>query len=265
LLTSYVERRERGRGNNKHIRCIEMNEARRLYLDTYGIIDTVDQMIKEARVKYTCWKWWHSPMSHAKAMVVATAYEMYLECAEGKLLPSWKVEKPMTYRQFCLRLSEQMMAYDPRNMDYPGDSEYRLVTQQPKKRRRKNNHVLQDVPSLDVSTLAEARRTGRVCSYDYKKFQEHMASVKQAKNAAECDICGKRTFWHCGICKVPNCILEERRFKGCSCMFNFHNERWLGLARSDSKNLAQWRAPTQKKQQQNARIVKQVQKAAYGN
>ena len=39
------------------------------------------------------WKYWHAPMNHAKALAVVTSYDIYKECAEGKINPDWKVYK----------------------------------------------------------------------------------------------------------------------------------------------------------------------------
>jgi len=32
-------------------------------------------------------------MNHAKALAVVTSYDIYKECAEGKINPDWKVYK----------------------------------------------------------------------------------------------------------------------------------------------------------------------------
>eukprot|EP00957_Ditylum_brightwellii_P151926 11569335-Ditylum_brightwellii.AAC.1 len=72
-----------------------MNEQRKIYLSAYGVVDIVDHMIKIAMIRYICLKWWHFPASHGKRMGVATAYEMYMDCALGHLLPVWKNDNIM--------------------------------------------------------------------------------------------------------------------------------------------------------------------------
>jgi len=52
-------------------------------------------------------------MNHAKALAIVTAYDMYLECCEGKLNPDWKVDKPVDFHLFRERLGTQMLKYDP--------------------------------------------------------------------------------------------------------------------------------------------------------
>jgi hypothetical protein len=69
-------------------------------------------------------------MLHAKAMAIVTAYDMYIECAIGKLNPLLKVQKPMTFWRFCERLLIQMLQYDPQHRLYLGDKALRKSTQQ---------------------------------------------------------------------------------------------------------------------------------------
>jgi hypothetical protein len=68
-----------------------MNTSRELYLKKYGAIDKMDHMIENCDMHYGSWKYWHSAMLHAKSTSIVTAYDMYKECAEGDLDPSWKV------------------------------------------------------------------------------------------------------------------------------------------------------------------------------
>ena len=72
-----VRAKERGRNkDNKKNWVIEMNDARALYLSTYGSIDNVDKLIKFCRIKCCIWKYWHAAMLHAKAMACAIAYSI---------------------------------------------------------------------------------------------------------------------------------------------------------------------------------------------
>ena len=75
--------------------------ARLLYLKSYSRIDSIDHLIKQCRVAYRSWKYWHSPANHAKALAIATAYDMYLELAEGKVLPSMKISHPIDFFYFA--------------------------------------------------------------------------------------------------------------------------------------------------------------------
>jgi hypothetical protein len=136
----YAKTKERGRTSNGSKRqwAIEMNNAQELYLRTYGItycIDLLDHLIKNCDMQYRSWKYWHSAMLRAKAMAVIVAYDMYLECCEGKLHSLWKVEKPVSFYIFRQRLAIQMLTYSATNRKYPGDNNFRISTKQHKDRR----------------------------------------------------------------------------------------------------------------------------------
>ncbi len=94
-------------------------------------------MIKNCFIRYDTWKYWHAPYLHAQAMGVVAAYDMYMECADGQLDNSWAIpmNKRMTFTQFCMKLSEQMLTYDPHHNNYPGDSKFCRYTQHHKLRR----------------------------------------------------------------------------------------------------------------------------------
>ena len=47
-----LEKREQGRGHGKRVWGIEMNHARKLYLNTYYRIDVIDHLIKNCRMYY---------------------------------------------------------------------------------------------------------------------------------------------------------------------------------------------------------------------
>jgi len=71
-------------------------------------------------------------------MSVIVAYNMYIECCEGGLDSEWFVEAKdrMTFRDFRLLLSEQMMTYDPREQLYHGDENFRKVTRLGKRKKK---------------------------------------------------------------------------------------------------------------------------------
>ena len=142
-LQLYVDPKERGRGDKKRTWAIEMNESRRLYLNSYGAINRMDHLIHNCNMGYRyvvafngcsflcccqrfltqcrTWKYWHAPMCHAKSMAVVVAYDMYLEVAEGNLNPAWKIANPVSFHRFREKLAIQMLEYDPRQRKYLGD------------------------------------------------------------------------------------------------------------------------------------------------
>jgi hypothetical protein len=68
-------------------------------------------MIKNAAIAYKSWKYWHVPFNHAHSMVVIAAYDIYKYCCKGLCDKDWFVEegKRMSFREFRLKLSEQML------------------------------------------------------------------------------------------------------------------------------------------------------------
>eukprot|EP00957_Ditylum_brightwellii_P082203 6250610-Ditylum_brightwellii.AAC.1 len=110
-------------------------------------------------------------------MGTATCYEIYMDCASGKVVAAWKLDNPMSYCDFCLCLGEQMMTYNPKNVHYPaGDSSFRSVTQLQKKHCAKS-HKTNDKPSAE--DYIEAQHSRQCCTNNYKEFARHMTSCKQ--------------------------------------------------------------------------------------
>jgi hypothetical protein len=81
----FAKTKERGSGTQKRKWVIEMNDARQLYLATYGRIDTIDNLINKCNMYYCSWKYWHSAKNHGLALAVVTAYGMYKECVQETL------------------------------------------------------------------------------------------------------------------------------------------------------------------------------------
>ncbi len=83
------------------------------------------------------------PFLHALSMAVIAAYDTYIECCEGGLDAEWSVDAKnrMSFRDFRLRLSEQMLSYDSQNQSYKGDEAFRAVTKLSKQKRDEVNHI----------------------------------------------------------------------------------------------------------------------------
>eukprot|EP00536_Pseudo-nitzschia_multiseries_P001607 jgi/Psemu1/3716/gm1.3716_g len=69
-------------------------------------------------------------INYAKALAIAVAYDIYIKCTEGKLVPEWGMKKPMTAHQFQARLAEQIIWYHPLNDFFWGDTALQKHTQQ---------------------------------------------------------------------------------------------------------------------------------------
>ena len=160
-----VRAKQRGKNkDNKRHWVIEMNDARSLYLSTYGSIDNVDKLVKFCRMKCCSWKYWHAAMLHAKAMVCAIAYGIYIECSEGNLNPAWKVDKTLSFWEFRDKLGRQLLSYDPRYGHYPGDKLMRSYTAMNKDQRHQKkaqSSKRNKSSSVDNRSAASSKRKDR--------------------------------------------------------------------------------------------------------
>ena len=270
----YAQQRERGRGLFKRQWAIEMNEGRQLYLSTYGKIDRIDHMIKNCNMYYRSWKYWHAPMNHAKALAVVTAYDMYKECAEGKINPEWRVYKIVDFHRFRERLGQQMLTYDPRKRLYIGDEKFRVCTQQNQEQRRRTSPARSSSSSSQSTTSgigdeecsSENASSTRLCGFLDTLF-EHQESVKRfpGNNGRVCFVCGGRTSKSCTKCGVALHLLPpEGKQTKISCFMLYHNTGFFGLARQDCgivrRRRRDWEFPSQEEMQLNSQQMRQIHK-----
>jgi len=213
-------------------------------------------------------------MNHAKALAIVTAYDMYLECAEGKLNPAWKVDKPVDFHRFREKLGMQMLAYDPRSRLYAGDEKFRSSTQQNQTQRRRTSKSLSPARSMqstssgvcedDLSSTTES--STRLCGF-LDTIIEHIESCKRfpGTNGRLCVVCGVRTAKYCSKCGKPmHTSPIEGSDSQVSCFIHYHNTSFFGLAREDCKMVKKrqkdWSFPTEQQRQLNAAQMKQIHK-----
>ena len=96
--------RERWHFDNRRYWGIRMNEARQLYLGTYSLIDSIYHLIKNCRMQYRCWKYWHLLIINAMYLAMSVAYNMYLAVVEGELDQTWKDDNIVDFCTFCYLL-----------------------------------------------------------------------------------------------------------------------------------------------------------------
>jgi hypothetical protein len=259
----YAHTKERGQSklNMKRKWAIEMNEARELYLRTYGAVDRIDHLIKNCKMTYRSWKYWHSAMIHGKRLAVTVAYDMYLECAEGMLEQDWKVRRPVDFHRFREKLAIQMLQYSPKNNIYPGDDKFRVSTQVPKKKRRRTSiSVATDQAAVESIELrgngligreALEGAQGHLCGF-LDDLLLHEQSVEQFPNRGHqvCACCGKPTYTRCMKCPGnPAFHLTKPKGRINSCFIHYHNTSSFGLWRSDyrytgqTRSLSSWQYP----------------------
>jgi hypothetical protein len=197
------------------------------------------------------WKYWHSPMLHAKAMIYVITYDIYLECATGKLDPDWKLEEKqiVDFYRWREKLSTQMLQYSPKNRKYPGDEKFRVSTSQPKSQRMFTSPI-STAPRLPRSAASVASATSGVTADDVKKAEkrlcgdlclllQHVDSVVPLPNGSKrvCAVCGVKCKYLCGNCKVPIHFYDynpkEQGAKTVHCFLQYHNTAYYGLAKAD--------------------------------
>eukprot|EP00957_Ditylum_brightwellii_P020338 1534557-Ditylum_brightwellii.AAC.1 len=128
--------KSRGRDDNKRYWEVEMNDAWQFYLKTYGVIDTIDHCLKNTRLGYVCWKYWHSPMLHGTVLATLVAYDCYKEVYEGDLDPVWTNNDTADYWTFCDIITTQMCHYNPIHCLYLGDGHMRPSMSQNTSKRK---------------------------------------------------------------------------------------------------------------------------------
>jgi hypothetical protein len=272
---NFVEARTRGRKDKKRVYVIEQNYTRLLYLNSYSRIDSMDHLVKNCNLFYTCWKYWHSPVNHAKALAIVTAYDMYLECCEGKLDSSWKIDRPESFHTFREKLSLQQLQYDPKQQLYPGDDKMRVVTQLNKKRRR--SFVTGEGINQNICSLAASDDSGLVTYEQYREVKKrkkrfcdlpaygsHLASIVSHKHSAKCAVCSLKAYKRCTKCGVSLHNNDSKGAgKGKQCFLQWHSESYLGICFADRSlvNLTsnEWKQPSNTKVTQNKKLIKKYQ------
>ena len=249
--------KSRGQGAEKRQWAIEWNEARGTYLSTYWAVDNLDHMIKNCAIRFISWKYWHAPYNHGHAIAITAAYDMYNYCCDGNADPSWAVSKKdrMSFRQFRMTLSEQMLRYHPKNGLLPGDENFRAYTQYSRKqkeaaKRKKEEAVKYDDEGVSVKNFKKAKghKFQRLCG-DLTLFEEHSKTVRRLTNANNCEVCGQKTRWKCIKCDKWICVMSSGKFAGCSCLIRFHSDTFFGLAKTDAdmNGLDKWKPANENK------------------
>lgn len=271
-VSFYVSVKGRGRGATRRIWGIEQNEARQVYLGTYHGVDNIDHMIKIAKIRYICWKYWHAPVNHCMSIAVIAAFDMYHECCDGGLDPEWAIPKKqrMSFSKFRQELSKQMLSYNPVLELYPGDKFFRTVTKKRKTERESIRSGLttinEDEPLADAFLQAKSPKIGfdppppRLCG-PLNQLQQHLSSCEKKSWRGDCEMCGQKTDWKCSICNKWMCTLADRNWNGAECAVRFHNDYFFGLAKCDHKYRGlkrSWRPATDNDITRNIKRVRDI-------
>ena len=137
----FVKKRERRQKNRKRKWVIEMNNARQVYLFSYGRIDTIDAAIGRCNLNYVSWKYRYAAKLHCDALALVVAYDMYHECATEALardafsITNEDKFKVLDFNDLCSMAASKILTYNIDGCKYPGDEKMRKNTRVAKTRR----------------------------------------------------------------------------------------------------------------------------------
>ncbi len=221
-----------------------MNEAQEMYLKNYSAVDKINQMLLGWDFTYRSWRWWHAPIRHAKAIAMSMAYSLYLQCAEGTVNPEWK-GTPVLGPRFWQKMSLQMVQYKCSKLHYPGDEKMCKNTQMNKKKHGTsdigliecNDHIerVSYLLYLDEKKPRGGKKT-RLGAGNMMLLKHHLNSMKRV-HLASCQMCGKKTYTECQICKKHVCYKSGKIMSGLSCCIDFHDDLMYGLGFMDRVEL----------------------------
>jgi len=252
--TVYKKHRDRGIGANKQTWGIKMNNARELYLQSYSRIDSIDHLIKNCNLKYVSWKYWHQAMLHAFALAIVSAYDMYKECATASL-PEWRKKDIMSFKEFRLKLGQQMLEYDPKDWHLPGDERMRSFIQMTSEKRNKraSNNITPD----DLKKASSNKKSW--CCGDLNKLSEHLKSKVGYKDKRNCVVCGKACYTRCELCG-EFMHFGTGKNDDLNCHVDWHNSMMLGLCRKDLQTyhrrpMSEYKTPTKAQKKMNSDLI----------
>ena len=185
-VSFFTVEKKRGKEDQTRRWKIEMNEARQLYLKTYGKIDQANRRMSDFNIGIKTMKYWHSAMDYAFQLALVQSYDFYVEAARGEIDDEWELD-PKKIWDFCSFLhcvSTQMLEFNPKDCAYPGDQFMRSVTHSNyakwlrDKQRRINNQSLatNQIPGYvteDQFKTEASKPNGRFCM-DMGSLVEHL-------------------------------------------------------------------------------------------
>jgi hypothetical protein len=191
-------------------------------------------------------------MLHAKAIAIATAFDIYKELAEGNVKKEWQIDVAVDFYRFREKLAAQCLSYSPKHRLYPGDEKFRVSTQQSKTKRALPNSPFPAVPrtprtaasasssetsGITQDDVKDAKETGRLCG-DLNDLIAHYHSLQRLPNGNKkvCSVCGVLCQHLCGKCgkAVHHPKTTNDKVKH-PCFMQWHNTMFFGLAKDDFK------------------------------
>jgi hypothetical protein len=159
-------------------------------------------MIKNAKIRYTTWKYWHAPFLHALSMAVIAVNNMYVECCEGGLNKEWFIAEKdcLSFRDFWLKLLQQMLTYEQRQKMYQCNENFRTVTKLGGNRKmgRRAQYWKGKKGRVTIKNFKMAKSSTRylpscLCG-PLDDLEKHIASNIWRHHAGKCAVCGRSTY-----------------------------------------------------------------------
>eukprot|EP00536_Pseudo-nitzschia_multiseries_P004975 jgi/Psemu1/11411/gm1.11411_g len=168
-------------------------------------LDQIHSSISRANIGYTFWKCYQSAVNYAKALSIATAYDVYKELTNGTHGPNWSIEKPMDYQVFRQKLAEQMLQYDQK----------RSYTQL-------------------MSCFVRIFRVQSTSSQELTGGSVAATPLTMWHSVRLCYACGKPCYYMCSKCKDSKLDITLYSVKdNHRCLQQYHDHRFFGLLKGD--------------------------------
>jgi hypothetical protein len=145
---------------------------------------------------------------------------------------------------FWQRMSLQMLQYKRSNLHYPGDEKMHNTTQMNKKKHRTSDigliecddHIKRVSFLLYLDKKTRGAKKTRLCGGNMTLLKQHLNSMKKV-HLASCQMCGKKTYMECQICKKHVCFKSGKNMTIFSCFIDFHDDLMYGLGFMDRVEL----------------------------
>jgi hypothetical protein len=210
-------------------------------------------------------------MLHAKAMAIVVSYDIYLELAEGKVHPDWKLDKPVDFYTFRETLARQMLAYNPRAVKYLGDEKFRAFTTCNKSKRAPSpplppatdGIITTTTAGISQAVLTKGSTKKRLCGFmgTLKDHFEACGSMERGKKL-NCAFCNKPTYQFCSLCDVPMHKFVDKESREIPCFYHWHDTGCFGLAKVDwkitNKKMKDWTFPSLEEINNNVKEMKRL-------
>lgn len=211
---------------------IDRPQVVRMYNESMGGVDLLDQMLQYYRINIRSVKWTLRVIFHFIDLALTGAWMEYRKDCMAKAIPKRKILDSMNFR---IQVARTLLAaqpdntphppYTPRTRGRPSKASSRLINESSESRTT-NNNICDDLDSDDSDNDDSIQPPKRKKVYQSVPPKEvrldqklHMPIFVQAKSAGRCKAegCSKSSFIMCKKCQVFLCVKRNL-----NCFENFH-------------------------------------------